>query len=81
MTTRRAVGFIHIPKTGGSSFNSALGRALGEKIRVVSIFDFANFGDQLQETQAISGHIPFLFTIRSAPGASSSRSCVRPSSE
>src|SRR5579871_3845440 len=53
------IGFIHIPKTAGSSFSSALAHHAGEAKRFMTVYDFANFGDYLMTRRFIWGHIPF----------------------
>lgn len=61
MITSDRYGFVHIPKASGSSINSVLRRHFGDDMRVVSVFDFANFGDELADIRLLSGHVPYVF--------------------
>ena len=54
---RPPIGFIHIPKSGGTSFFALLKDRLTS--RHISIYDFLNFGDYLRQVDFLSGHVPF----------------------
>jgi hypothetical protein len=63
-------GFVHIPKTGGSSFILHFDSIAPGRIRRCGVFEFLNFIDSVGDEQVIYGHIPaFLFT-REAPSRS-----------
>ena len=68
MITCERFGFVHIPKASGSSINSVMRRHFGDDMRMVSVFDFANFGDELADIPLLSGHVPyFFFEMEEAP--------------
>jgi hypothetical protein len=51
-------GFLHIPKTGGSSFVIHLASQAADSVRRVGIFEFMNFIDSMSDDTIITGHIP-----------------------
>jgi hypothetical protein len=55
----RRLGFIHIPKTAGSSVVEKLREFFADELLQCSVDDFANFADYLGQVPVITGHVPF----------------------
>jgi len=52
-------GFIHIPKTAGRAFVTALlQNAPQDTVHIAGLFELANFPDLFDETRILTGHIP-----------------------
>jgi hypothetical protein len=51
--------FLHIPKTGGASFEQILARELGDEFAVHPMHDYYCFPETLAERRIIAGHMPF----------------------
>ena len=60
------IGFIHIPKTAGSSFVSVL-RELYPLVHETTIFDFGIFADLLIKMPVIVGHVPLSMYLNERP--------------
>jgi len=58
-TEAAKVGFIHVPKTAGSSLNTIIKSLNSDSFRLVSVHDFANFPDLLATIRFLSGHVPY----------------------
>ena len=57
-------GFIHIPKTGGTSVTETLQRVSFDNVRKASPWELASFPEVFEDTPVIVGHIPFHFEFR-----------------
>jgi hypothetical protein len=51
--------FLHIPKTGGASFEQILAQELGDEFAVHSMHDYYCFPETLAQRRIIAGHIPY----------------------
>lgn len=61
-------GFLHIPRTGGSSFESMLRGRFPEGFAVRSLQEYYAFPELVRETRIVAGHIPhFLFAQETLP--------------
>jgi hypothetical protein len=52
-------GFIHIPKTGGTSVAETLRRTRSDIVGAASPREFANFPELFEDVPIIAGHIPY----------------------
>jgi Sulfotransferase family len=61
-------GFIHIPKSAGSSMVSTLHRVAGDIVHVATPYDLASFSEMFEDAVILSGHIPrFMFDWHKRP--------------
>ena len=52
-------GFIHIPKTGGTSVTETLQRVSSDTVRKASPWELASFPEVFEDTPVLVGHIPY----------------------
>jgi hypothetical protein len=64
----RRIGFLHIPKTAGSSLVTLLRNHYGNAFAIFSIHDYFNFPQLFRSLPVVAGHIPYYVFEAARPG-------------